>query len=111
VKLACTNLPELRLELRHALREGFKRSDLLVFRMHDGRAKLFTYVGFCCRYAPEHPNMIEELEDRYEKEIKDRDREMLYVEIQNSDGRYQIGVLDQPHKGIFSILRQREPVH
>lgn len=108
-KLACTNLREIRMELVHALKAGFKKRELLVFRQHDGRCKMFFLAGFCARFIDQEPDMVGELLERGQWLAEHGlDRDMLYVSVVDKETRrYEIGVLDQPTRRVHSTPNWR----
>jgi len=103
MKLAVTNLPMLRAELRAYLNAGYKRSQLIVFRMPDRRGRLLSLDRTIYQLRDSHPAIAQELEDRARKEIR-TPADMLCIEL-SPDGNHRIGLLAQKKRVPYSILK------
>lgn len=110
-KLSVKNLHAISIELRKALRAGFKKRELMVWRGHASECRLFLVAGFVAKYQLDEPDLCGDLLDRY-KFLQDgkHDADMLYVSILDPATRkYEVGFLDQPKRVTHSI--GRKPKH
>lgn len=112
-KLAVKNLHAVSIELRKALRAGFKKRELMVWRGHDSNARLFLVAGFVVKHMTDEPDLCGDLLDRYEwLRANGYDGDMLYVSILDPETRkYEVGFLDQPKRTTHSIPSTRAVKH
>jgi len=108
-KLAVKNLHATSIELRKALRAGFKKRELMVWRAADSNCRIFLVAGFVAAHQLREPDLCGDLLDRYEflqtkaKIDPKFDNEMLYVSIlDTATRRYEVGFLDQPKRAVHS---------
>lgn len=108
-KLAVKNLHATGIELRKALRAGFKKRELMVWRAADSNCRIFLVAGFIAAHLKREPDLCGDLLDRYTF-LQDKakldpkfDGEMLYVSITDPETRsYEVGFLDQPKRAVHS---------
>jgi len=107
------NLHAMSIELRKALRAGFKKRELMVWRSHDSNARLFLTAGFVAKYQNMEPDLCGDLLDRYEwLQRNGYDHEMLYVSILDPETRkYEVGILDQPKRTTHSVPSAQKVKH
>lgn len=108
-KLAVKNVHAIGIELRRALKAGYKKRELLVWRGIDGMARLFLVAGFVAKYQLTEPDICGDVLDRY-KWLQDNayDRDMIYVNILDPATRkYEVGMLDQPKRVTHSVSMER----
>ena len=98
MKVPILNLAELSKEFRDAVRQGIPRKEMLVFRFHNGKARLMIVNIFVQRWGNMYPELCKELEKRKEMLAE---REILYVWAYGN-GEYDMGVLEQRTPLIFS---------
>lgn len=109
-KLAIRNVTEVRQSLRHWLKMGLKRCQLICFVSADKRAQLFSVVAFCRKYIETEPELVGWIRDEGGRITSDRD--MLYVVVEDAESRkYSVGILDQPKRRVLSLPTRAMGLH